>query len=61
MPEDAIDGRFRIAHLAGREVLFGDGSWRWVDIRAWAEDRYGRVTFLGVWSVPGEFGGLRQE
>jgi hypothetical protein len=57
MPQDAVDGRFRIAHLDGREVLFGDGVWRWVDISAWAEDRHGRVTFLADWVTPGDRGG----
>jgi hypothetical protein len=54
MPADADPGGWlRIAHLDGREVRFRDGSWRWVNIRAWARDRDGRLVFHADWHAEG--------
>ena len=61
MPGDALppgqDDGWTAELFDGREVLFGDGKWRWVGILAWRHDTRGRLCFLGEWSTPGDRGG----
>jgi hypothetical protein len=37
-----------------REVLFGDGGWRFVTVKAWWRNAAGRVVVQVEWSIEGE-------
>lgn len=38
-------------------ILFGDGQWHQVEVRAWRKDRHGRVVVDIEWRIQGEMWG----
>jgi hypothetical protein len=54
LPADAVPGG-EIRYARGRWlVLFGDGDWHPVQVRAWRKDRAGRDVADVEWSIAGE-------
>lgn len=55
LPCDAAPGSSRVPERPEPlEVLFGDGAWHLVSVRAWRRDRYGRDVVQVEWHIGGE-------